>query len=186
MSALRAEGLLPHHRLVDIGAGSLRLGCKAVPFLDPGNYWGTDLSGALLQRGYDLELPHKDRLPRAQLIEDPDFNFPGIPANINYAIAFAVFTHLPARYLSSALVNLAVRFPDLQRLLFTVFLAPDELAAKSQFRQSDGVVTHPDRAPYHLVADEVARISRAAGFCVHQKDTRLPRGQILFVASLAR
>ena len=50
MAALRAEGLLPHHRLLDIGAGSLRLGCKAVPYLDPGNYWGTDLSGPLMQR----------------------------------------------------------------------------------------------------------------------------------------
>ena len=44
MAALRAEGLMPHHRLLDIGAGALRLGCKAVPYLDAGHYWATDLS----------------------------------------------------------------------------------------------------------------------------------------------
>ncbi|HSF63336.1 MAG TPA: class I SAM-dependent methyltransferase, partial [Paracoccaceae bacterium] len=50
MAALQAEGLQPHHRLLDIGAGSLRLGCKAVPFLNPGHYWATDASRALMLR----------------------------------------------------------------------------------------------------------------------------------------
>lgn len=180
MAALRAEGLAPHHRLLDIGAGSLRLGCKAVPYLDPGHYWGTDLSGALMQRGYTLELAHKDRLPPAQLIEDADFTFPGIPADIDYAIAFAVFTHLPADYLFCALSNLRDKFPTLHRLLFTVFLAP--APATAQYRQPDGVVTHPDRAPYHMLADRVYQKAAASGFCVIRKDTRLPRGQTLFVA----
>lgn len=182
MAALRAEGLLPHHRLLDIGAGSLRLGCKAVPYLDPGNYWGTDLSGPLMQRGYDQELGHKDRLPPTQLIEDSDFNFPGVPSNIDYAIAFAVFTHLPAGHLGAALANLHARFPTLQRLLFTVFLAPDEHTAQTPLRQPDGVVTHPNRAPYHLLAKHVLRMAHASGFTAECRDTQLPRGQILFVA----
>ncbi len=183
MAALRAEGLAPHHRLLDIGAGALRLGCKAVPYLDAGHYWATDLSGPLMQRGYDLELAHKDRLPPGHLIEDADFNFPCIPANIDYAIAFAVFTHLPADHLCRALTNLAARFPTLQRLLFTVFLAPDATQATTQYRQPDGVVTHPNRAPYHLLADDVMRLTQACGFTAQRRDTQLPRGQTLFVAS---
>ena len=182
MAALRAEGLAPHHRLLDIGAGALRLGCKAVPYLDPGNYWATDQSGPLMQRGYDLELVHKDRLPPTHLIEDADFTFPGLPATIDYAIAFAVFTHLPANHLQRALTNLAARFPTLQRLLFTVFLAPDATQATTQYRQPDGVVTHPNRAPYHMLAQDVARITLACGFSAQSRDTQLPRGQTLFVA----
>lgn len=185
MAALRTEGLAPHHHLLDIGAGSLRLGCKAVPYLDPGNYWGTDLSGALMQRGYDLELAQKDRLPPSQLIEDPDFSFPGIPANIDYAIAFAVFTHLPARHLHRALANLHSHFPNLQSLLFTVFLAPNTDLATTQYRQPDGVVTHPNRAPYHMLADDVTRITQATGFAAQIRNTQLPRGQTLFVAQRA-
>lgn len=185
MAALRAEGLLPHHRLLDIGAGSLRLGCKAVPYLNPGHYWGTDLSGALMQRGYDLELADKTRLPSSQLIEDPDFRFPGIPSNIDYAIAFAVFTHLPADHLHHALTNLHAQFPNLQRLLFTVFLAPDADTAQTQYRQPDGVVTHPNRAPYHVLADDVFVQCTAAGFAAERRVTQLPRGQVLFVARRA-
>lgn len=182
MAALRAEGLLPHHRLLDIGAGSLRLGCKAVPYLDTNNYWGTDLSAALMQRGYDLELAQKDRLPPSHLIEDADFSFPGVPDTIDYAIAFAVFTHLPADHLKRALTNLHSQFPSLQRLLFTVFLAPDAAIALTQYRQPDGVVTHPNRAPYHVLAADVLGLTQAAGFTAHLRDTQLPRGQILFVA----
>lgn len=182
MAALRNEGLLPHHRLLDIGAGSLRLGCKAVPYLDPGQYWGTDLSGALMQRGYNLELAHKDRLPVAQLIEDPDFNFPGVPTNIDYAICFAVFTHLPADHLAAALTSLHAKFPALQRLLFTVFLVPDPTQSQSHHRQPDGVVTHPDRAPYHMLAQDVHSIAATFGFTLQRRETQLPRGQVLFVA----
>ena len=185
MSILRAEGLMPHHRLLDIGAGSLRLGCKAVPYLDPGHYWATDQSGALMQRGYDLELADKPKLPKSQLIEDADFAFPGIPEKIDYAIAFAVFTHLPASFLATALGNLHTRFPRLQKLLFTVFLAPDETAAQNQYRQPDGVVTHPNRAPYHVLANDVLSIADATGFTAEPRETQLPRGQILIVARRA-
>jgi hypothetical protein len=182
MAALIAEGMSPHHRLLDIGCGSLRLGCKAVPYLNPRHYWGTDLSGPLMQRGYQLELADKPRLPPAQLIEDPNFAFPGIPTNIDYAIAFAVFTHLPADHLASALITLHANFPNLRRLLFTVFLAPDHTAAQTQYRQADGVVTHPGRAPYHMLAGEVTQLCQSAGFTSEWRDTQLPRGQVLCVA----
>jgi hypothetical protein len=51
MDFLKANGLMPEHKLLDIGCGSLRLGVRAAEFLEPGNYWGTDLSSALLDAG---------------------------------------------------------------------------------------------------------------------------------------
>lgn len=185
MVLLKAEGLEPHHRLLDIGCGALRLGCKAVPYLQPGHYWGTDLSAELMARGYDRELAEADRprLPRDQLVKDPDFAFPGVPPTITHAIAFAVFTHLPLPYLTHALGNLATRFPDLQSLLLTLFLAPD--GHTGPFRQPDGVVTHPDRAPWHLTGDGWAPDGRLGGFRLDRRPDRLPRGQVLFRATRA-
>lgn len=181
LAILQREGLLPHHRLLDIGCGSLRLGCKAVPWLDPGHYWGTDLSGALMRQGYQAELAHKDRLPPGQLVEDADFDFPGIPDSIDHAIAFAVFTHLPADRLHRALENLRTRFPRLIRVLFTVFLAEPALAS-GPLRQPDGAVTHPNRPPYHFLASDVTALTRDAGFAARQLPDRLPRGQVLWEA----
>ncbi len=177
MAILRAAGLQPHHHLLDIGCGALRLGHMAVPFLDPGHYWGTDASLALMRRGYDLELADKSRLPPCQLVEDADFALPGIPDRITHAIAFGVFTHLPGQMLRPALANLRARLPKLTSLLLTVFVAPD--GHHGPHRQPDGVVTHPDRPPYHRPAAAIAADALAAGFAPHWQDALLPRGQRL-------
>jgi hypothetical protein len=182
MALLLHEGLAPDHHLLDIGAGALRLGCKAVPYLNPGHYWATDLSGPLLQRGYDTEIEDQSRLSPTHLIQDAHFDFPGIPDHITHAIAFAVFTHLPANHLRRALIQTRARFPSLQKLLFTVFLAPDAASSLSPVKQPDGVVTHDTRAPYHMLAADVLHLTTASGFNADLRPTRLPRGQVLIVA----
>ena len=182
MALLQARGMQPHHRLLDIGAGSLRLGCKAVPYLDPGHYWATDASRALMLRGREAELPDPARLPTDHLVEDADFALPGIPA-VDFAIAFGVFTHLPAEDLGRALVSIARAQPGLQALLFTVFLAPEGQAGP--LRQPDGVVTHPDRPPWHMSEATVRALARGAGLAVSREPVRLPRGQVLWAARLA-
>ncbi|MEQ1649431.1 MAG: class I SAM-dependent methyltransferase [Hyphomicrobiaceae bacterium] len=182
MALLQDAGLRPEHILLDIGAGSLRLGCKAVPYLNAENYWATDLSGALLRQGYDAELTDKSRLPPHHLIEDDNFNFPGVPDTITHALAFAVFTHLPMNHLRRALIQIRARFPHLQTLLFTFFMAPDAAASLHPVRQPDGVVTHDTRAPYHMLAADVLHLCAASGFDAKLPTTRLPRGQVLIAA----
>ncbi|WP_126975701.1 class I SAM-dependent methyltransferase [Frigidibacter oleivorans] len=180
MDLLVEAGLRPHHHLLDIGAGALRLGCKAVPYLDPGHYWATDADRGLMLAGHAAELADPARLNPAQLVEDADFAFPGIPDRITHAIAFAVFPHLPAAHLARALTGLT-RFPALESLLFTVFLAP-EAAAAGPVRQPDGVVTHPARPPYHLTAAQVHDLAAATGWGLTRLDRMLPRGQVAFAA----
>jgi hypothetical protein len=185
MALLQGAGLEPRHQLLDIGAGSLRLGCKAVPYLEPGHYWGTDASRALMLAGYEAELSEKERLDPEQLIEDAAFAFEGVGAGITHAMAFGVFPHLPEvsgpeGALALALAGLA-RFEALEMFLFTVFLAPDAAFAAG-LRQVDGVVTHPDRAPYHLRETEVRAVLERAGWWAEMDARWLPRGQVLFRA----
>ncbi len=182
MQILLHAGLDPHHQLLDIGAGSLRLGCRAVPYLNPGHYWATDLSGDLLRAGHAQELADPARLPLNQLIEDADFSFPNVPETITHAIAFAVFTHLPANHLRRALIQIRANFPRLESLLFTVFLAPDAQTYLAPHRQPDGVVTHAVRAPYHMLMQDVLHLAHASGFACDFLPTELPRGQALFRA----
>jgi SAM-dependent methyltransferase len=184
MQMLLAEGLRPHHRLLDIGCGPLRTGCLLVPYLDPGHYWGTDLSGALMHKGHAEELTAADRarLPLSQLVEDHDFAFPGIPPDIDHILSFAVFTHLPMNHLRRALLRIRGHFPRLEKLIFTVFLAPDAAASLGPVRQPDGVVTHDIRAPYHMLAQDVHHFCAGAGLRAEIRPDRLPRGQVLVVA----
>ena len=181
LALLREVGLEPYHTLLDVGAGALRLGCKVVPFLEPGRYWATDPSLALMRRGYDVELAHKDRLPEDHLIEDATFDFPGVPGDVDYAIAFAVFTHLPLAALEHALPRMRATFPRLRKLLFTVFHAPE---GTPRLRQPDGVVTHAERPPWHFAPEAVAKVCEAAGFDAAPSEHRLPRGQVLWTAEI--
>lgn len=178
MAALTAAGMTPDDHLLDIGCGSLRLGHKAVPYLKPGHYWGTDASLALMRHGRLHELPDPSALSEDHLVQDAAFAFPGIPETITLAIAFGVFTHLPHADLQTALTNLR-RFPTLRATLFTVFLSD----APTATRQPDGVVTHPDRPPYHVPQAQVAATIRAAGFTPTRLPTLLPRGQVLWSAT---
>ncbi len=163
--------------LLDIGCGALRLGHLAVPYLEPGHYWGTDASLALMRHGRAAELPDPARLPDDHLIEDASFAFPGIPATITLAIAWGVFTHLPAPALPPALVTLRARFPSLRAALVTLFLSD----APGPTRQPDGVVTHADRPPYHRPRLTVEAEARAAGFAPAWDTRQLPRGQALLI-----
>ena len=181
LALLQAHGLQPHHHLLDIGAGSLRLGCKAVPFLDPGHYWATDASRALMLRGRSVELPDPARLPEDHLVEDPDFAFPGLPAHVDHLIAFGLFTHLPPGQTAQALARIAARWPAPRVFLFTVFLAP-EGQENASLRQPVGVVTHPDRPPWHLTERALQDMADASGLTLTRQPDRLPRGQVLFRA----
>jgi len=185
MAVLLEAGLKPHHHLLDIGAGSLRLGCKAVDYLEPGHYWATDASREIMLAGHAAELADPSRLPPDHLILDRDFTFPGVPPVITHAIAFAVFPHLRIARLQAALGNLRA-FPRLEKLLFTVFLAPDLTLAALPFRQRDGVVTHGQKAPYHLLAEDIERVAIETGWTVARADTVLPRGQVLYTATPLR
>lgn len=179
MALLLDAGLQPHHHLLDIGAGPLRLGCKAVGYLDPGHYWATDASRALMLAGHARELAEPARLDPAQLVEDRDFAFPGIPGAITHAIAFAVLTHLPGPALARVLSGLA-RLPALELFLFTHFLAPGD--GQGAVRQRDGVVTHADRAPFHLTEAAIREAAASEGWTLARDDRMLPRGQVLFAA----
>jgi hypothetical protein len=175
MAALLSAGMTPQDHLLDIGCGSLRLGHKAVPYLDPGHYWGTDASLALMRHGRLTELTDPGALPEDHLIEDTDFTYRGVPDTITLAIAFGVFTHLPAHRLPPALSNLRIRFPSLRTALVSLFLSD----STDPTRQADGVVTHSDRPPYHRSRPDVEAEARAAGFTPSWLDQVLPRGQIL-------
>jgi hypothetical protein len=181
MQILLDQGLDPHHHLLDIGAGSLRLGCRAVPYLEAGHYWATDLSGDLMRAGHRAELADPARLPVDQLIEDADFSLTGVPNTITHAIAFAVFTHLPMNHLRRALLSLRAACPRIEKLVLTVFEAP-EGAYLTPYRQPDGVVTHAARAPYHMLRADVAHMLQASGYHAQFLETELPRGQVLIVA----
>ena len=140
------------------------------------------ISRALMLRGHEVEVEDPSRLPIEQLIEDAEFAFPGLHGiPFDYAIAFGVFTHLPFDVLCRALASMGQCLAGAPTILFTVFLAPDTAQDASR-RQPDGVVTHPNRPPYHFGDAAIRTVARQAGFALSQSPQQLPRGQVLYTA----
>ncbi len=91
---LRSRGLEPHHRLVDIGCGTLRGGIPLIEYLEPGGYVGIDAREvAIAEAGKELrEAGLADKAP--SLIASPTLSSVQLehPADIFWA--FSVLIHL--------------------------------------------------------------------------------------------
>lgn len=158
---LKDQGLQPGHRLLDIGCGALRFGVKAVDYLEPGNYFGVDLSEGLIDAGYLRELSESQRarLPRGNLHSCPDFDLSFLPAKVDFAMAQSLFTHMPLNHIRRCLGQLAPKLDEGGVFFATAWLVPGDWNMATPFTQEgaiDGapVVTFDVRDPYHYRLDD--------------------------------
>lgn len=185
---LRQNGLLPSHKVLDIGCGSLRAGVKLVSYLHRDHYWGVNINESLLSAGYEKEIAAmglSDRLSRSNLICNGDFNFSAISIHINYALAQSVFTHLPLNYFRHCLLKLRrVISPD-GRLFSTFFICPDDVPIELPYKHRvGGVVTRDISDPYHCRADDVRYLAENAGWKLEWLgDWNHPRDQKMAILS---
>lgn len=105
---LTVLGLRQHHRLLDIGCGSLRVGRLLIPYLNRGCYTGLEPNAWLIQDGIDREVG-QDQIR----IKEPHFviadNGAGLAEDdkrFEYLLAQSIFSHcgvdLLDRWLSEA------------------------------------------------------------------------------------
>jgi cyclopropane fatty-acyl-phospholipid synthase-like methyltransferase len=105
---LRGEGLQPHHELLDLGCGCLRGGLHFIRYLEPGNYWGADISLELLQAGkrFLSEESLEARSPHL-LSVSPGLTFEELGGKkFDYVLAFGIFPDMPIEYVRECFANL--------------------------------------------------------------------------------
>jgi SAM-dependent methyltransferase len=93
---LLEHGLKPSHRMLEIGCGNLRAGRLFIDYLDPGNYYGIDISPDILIAAQDTLTTYglQDKLPRLTPVRDLRFAF--LPdAYFDIVHAHSVFSHSP-------------------------------------------------------------------------------------------
>jgi SAM-dependent methyltransferase len=122
---LIAQGLMPGHRLLDVGCGALRAGIHFVEYLQPGHYYGIDINQTLLDVGYEQELPARlrERLPRDHLRATDRFGC-DFGVAFDYAIAQSVFTHVSLNHIRLCLYRVAQQMGPGGRFFATFFEAP--------------------------------------------------------------
>jgi SAM-dependent methyltransferase len=93
---LRAHGLRPEHRVLEIGCGNLRAGWRIIRYLDPGNYYGIDISQQVLFAAQQTVAARglTEKLPYLLLVRDQNFTL--LPdAAFDVINAHSVFSHTP-------------------------------------------------------------------------------------------
>jgi hypothetical protein len=88
-------GLREHHRLLDIGCGSLRAGRLFIPYLLEGGYCGVEPEQWLVEEGIRFEVtPALVELKRPLFRFSRNFDFKDL-GTFDYLLAQSVFTHAP-------------------------------------------------------------------------------------------
>lgn len=108
LSLLFMLGLREHHRLLDVGCGSLRLGRMAIPFLLKDRYFGIEPEAWLIEEGFDRELGRDAlALKGPRFDHNSDFRADMFGVEFDFIIAQSVFSHTGALIVQEALQNLA-------------------------------------------------------------------------------
>lgn len=147
------EGLKPHHKLLDIGCGSLRGGIHFIRYLNAGNYVGIDSNISLLDAGFEIELASsglKERMPRENLICTGDFDPPFPDGAFDFALAQSVFTHVTLNTIRKCFERIARKIKVDGTFYATFFEIPDDVLTSEPFcHEPSEVITQGSQDPYH-------------------------------------
>lgn len=104
---LLSKGLRPDSHLLDIACGSLRLGVKAIPYLERSHYLGIEKESGLVKAGLEIELgPELREEKQPNIVISSSFEFEKLGQKADFAIAQSLFTHLPSSLIDLCFKNL--------------------------------------------------------------------------------
>ncbi|PJE95912.1 methyltransferase [Streptomyces carminius] len=111
---LRKHGLKPEDRMLEIGCGNLRAGRLFIDHLEPGHYYGIDISPDILIQAKQNVVRYRlqDKLPHLTIADDLTFDF--LPERYFTVVhAHSVFSHSPLHVIDQCLANVGrVMAPD--------------------------------------------------------------------------
>lgn len=161
---LVSRGLLPEHRMLDVGCGVLRGGRHFIEYLEPGRYFGIDADPEVVAGAHEelARLGLEARRPSLRLTDSFEVDF-GV--QFDFALAQSVFTHLPLNSIGRCLANVSSVMAPGGRFFATYFPGPSGPERWASIPQPaaegrEAVVTHGDRNSYHYHADDFAWLCR--------------------------
>ena len=156
---LKAQGLMPNHKLIDVGCGSLRGGVHFIKYLNKYNYYGTDLTIEIINAGIENELSgeEKEKIDMENFCISSHFKF-NFDVTFDFGIAFSLFTHLKKNNIELCLKNLHNLFST-GTFYATFFTTKNNYNILKPVNQKDGVVTYYNKDPYHYSIDDIKEMA---------------------------
>lgn len=124
---LTSCGLRQHHRLLDIGCGSLRVGRLLIPYLNTGNYFGLEPNRWLIEDGLRYELGTElIAIRKPTFIYDTDLESLAPEILFDFVIAQSIFSHTAPDLLEQWIKDVSHRLNENGVLFFTVLEGEEE------------------------------------------------------------
>jgi SAM-dependent methyltransferase len=159
-ATLARMGLREHHKLLDVGCGSLRGGRLSIMYLRPGHYFGMEPTAWALEDGKKAHLGEQlTGMKRPTFSNDANYTLTEFGVTFDFILAHSVFTHAPAVQIRRCLEQ-AREVMDENSVFLGTFLESTEDHAGdewvypwvTQFRPETitGIVTEAGLACHHL------------------------------------
>lgn len=124
---LTALGLREHHRVLDLGCGSLRAGRLLIPYLDPDGYFGIEPEEWLVKEGLSREVgADLVVLKRPRFLHGRDFPADGFGVAFDFILAQSVFSHAGPDLIGPALARCRAALAP-HGLMLATFIHPERL-----------------------------------------------------------
>src|SRR5882762_1735023 len=103
-AVLALLGLREHHKILDIGCGSLRVGRLLIPFLHKEHYFGIEPNEWLVRNGIEQELGSSiAEAKRPRFSQDRQFRLSEFGVRFDFILAVSIFSHAPRTAIGMAL-----------------------------------------------------------------------------------
>ena len=110
------KNLQPHHKMLDLGCGTLRGGQHFIKYLNKSNYYGIDISPRAIEYAKKLVVLEglSEKNPHLLVSENKNLKFLEFSAQkFDYIIAQSVFTHLKPEHIEECFENIGqIMFDD--------------------------------------------------------------------------
>lgn len=154
-------GLREHHRLLDFGCGSLRLGRLAIPYLMPDRYCGIEPETRLVEEGFQHELGIDIRaLKRPRFDDNKDYSADVFGETFDFIVAQSVFSHMGQEPTKKALGAFSGALAPGGLILANWLLGYEDAGANVE--TADWV--YPECVAY--MPDRIVRLAEEAGLAI--------------------
>jgi len=178
---MKTQGLLPGHKLVDVGCGAMRGGVHFVNYLNKGNYFGFDINESLINAA-KLELDALGLSYKSpNLLVNDKFELSLFETKFDFAIAVSVFTHLFMNNIIRCLVEVNRILNPSGKFYATFFQSPNSAYLNPILHSPGEITTYYDHDPFHYSYSEIQNLALMANLQVKLVDDwSHPRDQKMF------
>jgi len=155
---LTTLGLREHHRLLDFGCGSLRVGRLLLPYLLPAHYYGIEPNTWLVEDAISHEIGRDQiRLKQPVFRANADFSSDGFGVTFDFILAHSFFSHAGRDVIARALAGFRRNLAEGGIVLATFVVA--EASRVPEF--AGGGWVYPQVVAYH--GETISRLIQDSG-----------------------